>query len=100
MTGSLLTEIENRWQSMFTQLAAGADVPPAARLRTEGMMEAAVILQQLDEVQLLAVMDRCYETAFGATIAVDFGEDWRDFYPFPQIPAMGRRAPVYPSTRD
>lgn len=100
MTGSLLGEIESRWRGMFAQLAAGGDVPPAARLRTEGMMEAAIILEQSDEAQLLTVMERSYEAAFGTTIAADFGEDWRDFYPFPQIPAMGRRAPVYPSTVD
>jgi hypothetical protein len=45
-------------------------------------------------------MDDCYRQAFGRTLADDFGDDWREFYPFPQIPAMGRRAPVYPSTRD
>lgn len=100
MTVTLLEEIENRWQEMFLQLAGGADVPPAARLRTEGLMEAAVLLEQVDEAQLLGAMDRCYRAAFGTGIAGDFGEDWREFYPFPQIPAMGRRAPVYPSTRD
>ena len=34
----------------------------------------------------------------GDDIAADFGDNWQDFYPFPQIPAMGKRAPVYPST--
>ena len=34
------------------------------------------------------------------TIGEAFGADWEAFFPFPQIPAMARRAPVYPSTRD
>ena len=41
---ALTTELELRWQRMFTALAEGGDVPPSGRLRAEGMMEAAVLL--------------------------------------------------------
>jgi len=96
----LTTELRARWRWMFESLAAGEDVPPARRLRAEGMMEAAVLLGVATEGELLLAMDACYQAAFGGPISEHFGEDWQDFYPFPQIPAMGRRAPVYPSTSE
>lgn len=96
----LKTELEARWANMFGALAAGEDVPPALRLRAEGMMEAAELLGLASREELVEAMDRCYQTAFGRDMVKDFGQDWREFYPFPQIPAVGRRAPVYPSTSD
>ena len=97
---ALIAELRARFDQMFAALAAGGDVPPAQRLRAEGMMEAAVLLGVATTDELLLLMNACYRSAFGRDIAEDFAEDWQDFYPFPQIPAMGRRAPVYPSTRD
>ena len=97
---ALTRELHGRWQAMFTALAAGEDVPPARRLRAEGMMEAALLLGLASADELLRAMDACYLAAYGRAIAEDFGADWQDFYPFPQIPAMGKRAPVYPSTAD
>jgi len=96
----LETELEQRWQRMFTDLASGDDVPPGQRLRTEGMMEAAALLGIATPAALVESMDRCYRAAFGRGIGDEFGADWQEFFPFPQIPAMARRAPVYPSTRD
>tara|TARA_R110002110_G_scaffold405241_1_gene624244 strand:- start:78357 stop:78662 length:306 start_codon:yes stop_codon:yes gene_type:complete len=93
-------EVRARWHAMFSALAAGEDVPPAQRLRTEGMMEALVLLGHSSAEDLFAAMDEVYEQAFETSLAVDYGDDWREFYPFPQIPAMGVRAPVYPSTTD
>ena len=97
---TLLIELEQRWRSLFSSLAAGDDVPPSQRLRTEGIMEAAALQGVASRDELLASMARCYGEAFGRTITEDFGEDWALFFPFPQIPAMARRAPVYPSTKD
>ena len=96
----LLRELETRWRQMFTALAAGDDLPPAARLRAEGLMEAVLLAGEIGEVAVDAAMDACYREAFGRALAEDFGADWRDFYPFPQIPAVARRAPVFPSTSD
>jgi hypothetical protein len=96
----LLNELATRWQDMFHALAAGEDLPPGRRLRTEGLMEAAVLLGLATEEELLAAMDGCYQAAFGCSLGQDFGKDWCVFYPFPVIPAVARRAPVYPSTRD
>jgi len=96
----LLIELERRWRAMFDALAAGDDVPPSQRLRAEGLMEAAELQGIVTREQLLDSMGRCYGEAFGRAIAEDFGEDWAVFFPFPQIPAMARRAPVYPSTKD
>lgn len=95
----LLAELQARWQRMFSALAAGSDVPPALRLRTEGMMEAAV-LGGVREAALDVAMAACYQRAWQRPLEAEFGADWRAFYPFPQIPAVGRRAPVHPSTRD
>lgn len=97
---ALTRELHRRWQAMFTALAAGEDVPPSRRLRAEGMMEAALLLGLASAEELLRAMDSCYLAAYGRAIAEDFGSDWQDFHPFPQIPAMGKRAPVYPSTAD
>jgi len=97
---NLLDELTRRWSAMFSALAAGDDVPPGQRLRAEGMMEAALLLDAASVEELDRAMDDCYRQAFGRGIDEDFGADWREFYPFPQVPAMGRRAPVYPSTRD
>jgi hypothetical protein len=97
---ALQMELERRWRAMFAALAAGDDLPPAQRLRAEGMMEAAVLLQIATSDELIAAMEHCYRAAFGRGIAEDFGDDWQGFFPFPQIPAMAKRAPVVPSTRD
>jgi hypothetical protein len=96
----LLTGIEQRWRAMFAALAAGDDVSPALRLRTEGMMEAAVLIAIATPDELAGAMGRCYQSAYGRSIGDDFGADWQEFFPFPQIPAMARRAPVYPSTKE
>jgi len=99
-TKALLDELEKRWRAMFADLAGGDDVAPGRRLRAEGMMEAAVLLQLAPEEELDRALGRCFRAAFGHGLDAEFGADWREFYPFPQIPAVGRRAPVYPSTRD
>ena len=96
----LQAELERRWLAMFTALAQGDDLPPTQRLRAEGMMEAAALLQIATPEELARQMQHCYRTAFGRGIDDDFGADWQVFFPFPQIPAMARRAPVFPSTRD
>ena len=95
-----MLELKRRWTAMFAALAAGDDAPPALRLRLEGLMEAALLVQAATLEDIEDAMAHCYQQAFGRSIIEDFGPDWRDFYPFPQIPAMGRRAPVYPSTSD
>jgi len=100
MAGVLMTELELRWRQVYSALAAGDDVPPSKILRAEGMMEAAVLTGQSSKSELLAAIGRCYLAAFGRVIEEDFGEDWQDFHPFPEIPAMATRAPVFPSAPD
>jgi hypothetical protein len=96
----LQTELEQRWRAMFVALAGGEDVPPAQRLRAEGMMEAADLLGIATREALLASMGGCYREVNGRSIEEEFGADWQDLFPFPQIPAMAKRAPVFPSTTD
>ena len=97
---ALLARIEGRFREMFTALAAGADVAPSLRLRTEGLMEAAVVADMADQNRIDTLLADCYHAAFDRRVEDDFGADWRAFHPFPQVPAVGRRAPVYPSTSD
>ncbi|MEH6518629.1 MAG: hypothetical protein V7742_18270 [Halioglobus sp.] len=97
---SLMLALRQRWLSAFTQLNDGEDWPPGCRMRTEGMMEALLLLQPDSRERQITAMDECYREAFGSRLDEAFGKDWQLFYPFPQIPAMMRRAPVYPSTSD
>jgi hypothetical protein len=96
----LLQELKSRWKLIFSALAEGDDVPPALQLRTEGLMEASVMLGLANEAQLRAAMNEQYAAASGRTISEDFGDEWNELFPYPQIPMVARRAPVYPSTRD
>jgi hypothetical protein len=91
-----LNELQRRWTQLFSSLHRGDDVPPSLRLRAEGMMELSVVLAIASESELRDAMEQCYRDCFGE--APD--GDWRELFPFPQIPGFGRRAPVYPSTRD
>lgn len=91
-----LAELERRWRELFLTLAGGGEVSPALRLRTEGIMEAMVLLEFADEASVAAELERCYQDCFG----VPLPDNWRELFPFPSLPGFGRRAPVYPSTRD
>lgn len=93
-------EIEARLAAMFTALAAGDDVAPGPLLRTEGLMEAAVLLGAVSQAQLTAQMSACFEQVTGGSLEQMFGDDWLVLFPFPQIPILAKRAPVYPSTKD
>ena len=86
----LVEELERRWQAMFVALAAGDDLPPGDRLRAEGMMEAAVLVGAASADALLTRMDACYAGVCGQTLAGALGEDWREVFPFPQVPALAR----------
>jgi hypothetical protein len=97
---ALHREIHQRWRTLFRQLAAGDDAPPGQRLRTEGLMEAAELTGLVSPAQLQAEMEQVYEAIFLRPLVQDFGPTWRDLFPFPQIPAMAQRAPVYPSTSE
>ena len=96
----LLAEIHARWRQIFTTLQSGGDLPPAQQLRTEGLMEAAILTGELTAEELCGQMADIYSEVYGRTIAHSFGAEWEAFYPFPQIPAAASRAPVYPSTTD
>ena len=96
----ILEELSSRWRSMFSALQRGDDLPPGHRLRAEGMMEAAVLLGIASAPELQASMGEHYAEATGSSFEQEFGPDWAQFFVFPQIPAMARRAPVFPSTRD
>lgn len=95
-----LESLQQRYRDIFATLQAGGEVAPSQRLRAEGMMETLVLLELSSDEELQDLMQGCYEQEFGISLAAQWGEDWRELFPFPQIPGFGRRAPVYPSTRD
>lgn len=92
--------LQGRYQDVFEALAGGGEVSPGQRLRTEGMMETLVLLGVADVLAVQELMDACYAQAFGRTLAEEWGGEWRELFPFPQLPGFGQRAPVVPSTRD
>lgn len=95
-----LRQLQDRWQYIFSTLAAGGEVAPSLRLRTEGMMETLVLLGHAGAVELQQKMADCYRAEYGEPLAQQWGEDWIEMFPFPQIPGFGQRAPVFPSTSD
>ncbi len=95
----IVEEIQRRWEQMFTALAAGDDLPPGQRLRTEGLMEAAALLGA-DPRALQRNMNETWTRAYGQPLEDILGPDWEQFHRFPEIPAFARRAPVYPSTSE
>ena len=85
---------------MFGQLHSGQDVSLSLRLRTEGLMEAWVLSGGADAHSVQRVMAELYQEVCGCSAEDAWGVAWREFYPFPQIPAYAERAPVVPSTAD
>jgi hypothetical protein len=96
----LTSLLEQRWREIFSRLESGDVVPPTLQLRTEGLMEAAVVAGVATEQQVREQMGNVYHDLRGASIGQHLGDDWQQIYPFPQIPAVADRAPVYPSTPD
>jgi len=94
----LREELERRWQQLLERAAAGDDLPPALRLRAEGLMEALVLTGAEEPAALSAAMAEAWEQAMGEPLAATLGEDWETVHPFPAIPFYQARAPVVPST--
>ena len=97
---AIRAELEARWQTMLERAVAGDDLPPALRLRAEGLMEALVLAGAAEPAALTAAMAEAWERAVGEPLAATLGEDWETVHPFPAIPFYQARAPVVPSTSD
>ncbi len=97
---AIRAELEARWQTMLERAVAGDDLPPALRLRAEGLMEALVLAGAAEPAALTAAMAEAWERAVGQPLAATLGEDWETVHPFPAIPFYQARAPVVPSTSD
>jgi hypothetical protein len=93
-------ELERRWQQMLERAAAGDDLPPALRLRAEGLMEALVLAGAAEPAALSAAMAEAWQRAMGEPLAASLGDDWESVHPFPAIPFYQKRAPVVPSSGD
>ncbi|MEQ8515491.1 MAG: hypothetical protein RIC38_07795 [Chromatocurvus sp.] len=88
-------ELAKRWQDMLEAVAAGEDIPPGQRWRTEGVMEALVLLGARSSDELQRAMAQAYAEALDRSLESDLGASWREDYPFPEIPFFMRRAPVH-----
>lgn len=96
----LEVEVTRRWQDMLSAVVAGEDIPPGLRWRTEGMMEALVLLDIRSGDELQQAMAEAYRQSLGRSLDSDLGADWRAGHPFPEIPYFMRRAPVHRGGRD
>lgn len=99
-TSRLDAELAQRWQNMLSAVAAGDDIPPGLRWRTEGMMEALVLLGTRSGGELQQAMADAYRKSLGRSLACDLGDDWQSGHPFPEIPFFMRRAPVHRGGHD
>jgi len=88
-------EVARRWQDMLQAAEAGEDIPPGQRWRTEGIMQALVLLGARSSDELQQAMADAYCEALGRSLESDLGTDWRTHFPFPEIPFFMRRAPVH-----
>lgn len=93
-------EVAQRWQDMLAAVAAGDDIPPGLRWRTEGMMEALVLLGVRSGDELQQAMADAYRQSLGRSLESDLGADWQCGHPFPEIPFFMRRAPVHRGGHD
>lgn len=93
-------EVLHRWQGMLSAVEAGDDIPPGLRWRTEGMMEALVLLGARSREELQQAMADAYQQSFGRSLESDIGADWQDEHPFPEIPFFMGRAPVHRGAHD
>lgn len=96
----LEAEVAVRWQAMLAAVAAGEDIPPGQRWRTEGMMEALALLGERSEDDLQLAMADAYREALGRSLEEDVGGNWRRDFPFPEIPFFMQRAPVHRGATD
>ena len=96
----MMALLQQRWLEIFQQLANEGEVAPGQVLRCEGMMEAWVLAGCLSAAAMQQAMSVQYQQVHGRTLADVWGEQWYEFFRFPQIPAFAPRAPVVPSTSD
>lgn len=90
----------SRFEDIFKRLEAGEDVPPSLRLRTEGLLEALVLIEEATVDELDKILEDLHKVHRGASLTEELGADWRHLHPFPELPLWMDRAPVFPSTSD
>lgn len=93
-------ELRARWQQMLERVRAGDDVPPALRLRAEGLMESLVLAGMRSPQELGTALADAWCEAMGEPLERSLGEDWQSVHPFPAIPYYMARAPVVASAGD
>lgn len=93
-------EVVARLQAMLQAVAAGADIPPGQRWRTEGLMEALVLSGACSGDDLQQAMADTHAEVLGQSLEDVLGSAWRQDFPFPEIPYFMQRAPVHRGRSD
>lgn len=87
--------IEQRLVEIFTAYKQGQDVSPARRFHLEGYVQACCELQLISIEQALKLMADTYTGVFAEPFDVERQCEQQQAF---VIPALMKRAPVYPST--
>jgi hypothetical protein len=95
----LLIQIDDRLESFFAEMRDGGNSSPASRFQLEGLLQAAVTLEIATQATLWQRLSRVYSEVCGVSAESVFGEPWNSQEGFPALPVLGRRAPVYPTTK-
>ncbi|MEM6606323.1 MAG: hypothetical protein AAF671_11230 [Pseudomonadota bacterium] len=98
MDGAVQSEVEKRLDDLLMRLQHHQDVPPGPLHRLEGLLEAVVLLDAATIHQLNLLLDQRCLSLLGQSMEERLGKNWREHYPFPQLPLYAARAPVVPST--
>lgn len=99
-SSAIMAEVKARLRAMLQAVAAGEDIPPGQRWRTEGLMQALVLLGTRRDEELQQVIEDIHVEVLGQSLADVLGSDWRRDYPFPEIPFFMQRAPVHRARSD
>ena len=87
----LIQEINVRLQAIFTAYHQGKDVAPAVVFQTEGLLQAACLLEFLNLAQAQQLVKDCWVEVFQTECPVLSADKI-------QIPVNMNRAPVYPTS--
>ena len=96
----LLAVIEQRMRDLIAEIHDGGNASPGSRFRLEGLLEAAVITGLGTEQHFWHRYLVLYRELTGEEGEALFGERWAQAGEFPALPVGGRRAPVYPTTKE
>ena len=90
-TQKVHAQISSRLLDIFSAYQRGDDVPPAQLFHTEGFVEACCVMGVITREEAFQIMAAVYTQVFNEPLVNSSEQEF-------QIPALMKRAPVYPST--